>query len=100
VSAEELDRLVAYLEGHGYRVRLAGGVGDRMGHLAGTAARRAAGVMGMFADPDVALVLPVTGGTGASHLADLLDYDLIRADPKVFTGSSRPRSASWIRSAQ
>jgi muramoyltetrapeptide carboxypeptidase len=90
VSAEELDRLVGYLEGHGYRVRLADGVGDRTGHLAGAAVRRAAGVMSMFADPDVALVLPATGGTGASHLVDLFDYDLIRANPKVFTGFSNP----------
>jgi muramoyltetrapeptide carboxypeptidase len=90
VSAAELDRLAGYLEGHGYRVRLADGVGDKAGHLAGTAARRAAGVMSMFADPDVALVLPATGGTGASHLVDLLDYDLIRANPKAFTGFSNP----------
>jgi muramoyltetrapeptide carboxypeptidase len=90
VSAEQLDRLVAYLQGHGYRVRLAEGVGDRTGHLAGTAERRAAGVMSMFADPDVALVLPATGGMGASHVVDLLDYGLIRANPKVFTGFSDP----------
>jgi muramoyltetrapeptide carboxypeptidase len=92
VSAEELNRLVSYLEGRGYRVRLAEGVGDRAGHLAGTAVRRAAGVMSMFADPDVALVLPATGGTGASHVVDLLDYGLIRANPKVFTGFSDPSS--------
>jgi muramoyltetrapeptide carboxypeptidase len=92
VSAEELDRLVGYLEGRGYRVRLAEGVGDRMGHLAGSPARRAAGVMSMFADPDVALVLPATGGTGAGHLVNLLDYGLIRANPKVFTGFSDPSS--------
>ena len=92
VSAEQLDRLTGYLKGLGYRVRLAEGAGDQAGHLAGTAARRAAGVMSMFADPDVALVLPATGGTGASHLVDLLDYDLIRASPKVFTGFSDPSS--------
>jgi muramoyltetrapeptide carboxypeptidase len=92
VSAEELGRLASYLQERGYRVRLADGVGDRAGHLAGTAARRAAGVMSMFADPDVALVLPATGGTGASHIVDLLDYDLIRANPKVFTGFSDPSS--------
>jgi muramoyltetrapeptide carboxypeptidase len=92
VSAEQLDRLAGYLEGHGYRMRLAEGVGDQAGHLAGTAARRAAGVMSMFADPDVALVLPATGGTGASHLVDLLDYGLIRANPKLFTGFSDPSS--------
>jgi muramoyltetrapeptide carboxypeptidase len=90
VSAEELGRLVGYLEDRGYRVRLADGVGDRTGHLAGTAAQRAAGVMSMFADPNVALVLPATGGTGASHVVDLLDYDVIRANPKVFTGFSNP----------
>jgi muramoyltetrapeptide carboxypeptidase len=92
VSAEELNRLTGYLDDHGYRVRLAEGVGDRTGHLAGTAERRAAGVMSMFADPDVALVLPATGGTGASHVVDLLDYALIRASPKVFTGFSDPSS--------
>jgi len=48
--------------------------------------------MSMFADPDVALVLPATGGTGAGHLVDLLDYGLIRANPKVFTGFSDPSS--------
>jgi muramoyltetrapeptide carboxypeptidase len=90
VSAEELDRLVGYLEGRGYRVRLADGAGDKSGHLAGAAAQRAAGVMSMFADPGVALVLPATGGTGAAHLVDRLDYDLIRASPKVFTGFSDP----------
>ena len=92
MSAEQLDRLAGYLEGHGYRMRLAEGVGDQAGHLAGTAVRRAAGVMSMFADPDVALVLPATGGTGASHLVDLLDYGLIRANPKLFTGFSDPSS--------
>ncbi len=92
VSAQELDRLAGYLEDRGYRVRLAEGIGDRAGHLAGNAERRAAGVMSMFADPDVALVLPATGGTGASHVVDLLDYGLIRASPKVFTGFSDPSS--------
>lgn len=90
VSAEELGQLARYLGGLGYRVRLAEGVGDRTGHFAGEARRRAAGVVSMFADPDVALVLPATGGTGASHLVDLLDYTLIRSHPKVFTGFSDP----------
>ena len=37
VSAEELDRLVAYLGDRGYAVRVANGVLDRAGYLAGTA---------------------------------------------------------------
>jgi muramoyltetrapeptide carboxypeptidase len=41
VSGEQLDRLVGYLGERGYLVRLAEGVLDRDGHLAGRAERRA-----------------------------------------------------------
>jgi muramoyltetrapeptide carboxypeptidase len=44
----------------------------------------------MFGDPEVSLVMPVSGGTGAGHLVGLLDHDLIRAHPKVFTTFSDP----------
>lgn len=90
VTADELGRLVAYLDRRGYRVRIADGLLDRQGYLAGSAERRAAGVMAMFADPEVTLVMPATGGRGASDLVDLLDYALIRANPKVFAAFSDP----------
>jgi muramoyltetrapeptide carboxypeptidase LdcA involved in peptidoglycan recycling len=32
--------------------------------------------MAMFADPEVAMVLPANGGAGAHHLVDRLDYDV------------------------
>lgn len=90
VAADELDRLAAYLGGRGFAVRVADGVLDRAGHFAGSAEQRAAGVRAIFADPGVSLVLPATGGTGAAHLVDLLDYELIRAHPKLFTAFSDP----------
>jgi muramoyltetrapeptide carboxypeptidase len=90
VAGDELDRLAAYLSGRGYAVRVADGVLERAGHFAGSAERRAAGVLDMFGDPGVSLVMPATGGTGAAHLVDLLDFELIRARPKLFTGFSDP----------
>jgi len=90
VTAAELDRLAARLGERGYAVRVADGVLDRDGYLAGSAERRAAGARQMFADPEVALVMPASGGTGASHLVDLLDYTAIRVHPKLFTGFSNP----------
>jgi muramoyltetrapeptide carboxypeptidase len=92
VSAAELEQLTGYLKNLGYAVRVAGGVLGRHGYLAGSARRRAAGVMSMFADPRVAMVLPANGGAGAEHIVDLLDYAVIRANPKVFTGFSNPTS--------
>ena len=90
VSPAQVDRLTGYLRGRGYQVKLADGVTDRFGHFAGTPERRAAGVMAMFADPEVTLVLPANGGTGSHQLIDRLDYDLIRAHPKLFAGFSNP----------
>jgi muramoyltetrapeptide carboxypeptidase len=90
VSEAELGRLVSYLKDRGYGVKQADGVLDRGGYLAGSAERRAAGVMSMFADPGVAMVLPANGGAGAEHLVELLDYELIRSQPKIFTGFSNP----------
>jgi muramoyltetrapeptide carboxypeptidase len=90
VTADQLDRLAGRLVSRGYVVRVANGVLDRDGYLAGSAAQRAAGVLKMFADPEVTLVMPANGGTGAGHLVDLLDYGLIRAHPKLFTGFSNP----------
>ena len=71
-------------------MKVADGVLDRHGYLGGRAEQRAAGVMRMFTDPEVALVMPVSGGSGAGHLVDRLDYGLIRASPKLFTGFSDP----------
>lgn len=90
VTPAQLDTLVSYLGGRGYAVKVADGVLDRHGYLGGRAERRAAGVMRMFTDPEVALVMPVSGGNGAGHLVDRLDYGLIRANPKLFTGFSDP----------
>jgi muramoyltetrapeptide carboxypeptidase len=92
VSEDELVRLTGYLRGRGYRVKLADGVGERLGYFAGSPERRAAGVMAMFADPEVAMVLPATGGTGAHQLVDRLDYDVIRATPSCSPGSATRRS--------
>jgi muramoyltetrapeptide carboxypeptidase len=36
------------------------------------------------------MVLPANGGTGAHQLVDRLDYEAIRANPKVFAGFSDP----------
>ncbi len=53
-------------------------------------------MLGMFADRGVSLVMPATGGTGASHLVDLPDYELIRAHPEVVHRIQRPLGAEQL----
>ena len=52
------------------------------GHFAGTDAQRASDVNAMFADPDVHGILAMTGGSGGHRILPLLDYELIRRNPK------------------
>lgn len=90
IRSDELNQLRRYFSDRGHPVSVAAGVGSATGYLAGPREQRAADLMAAFADPDVRLIVPATGGKGAAQLLDLLDYDLIRANPKVLTGVSDP----------
>jgi muramoyltetrapeptide carboxypeptidase len=90
IAPDELDRLVAYFRGSGHDVQVATSARTSTGYLAGTAEQRAADLMAAFLDPAVQLIVPATGGKGAAHLLPLLDYQLIAANPTVFTGMSDP----------
>ncbi|OUD05009.1 S66 peptidase family protein [Streptomyces swartbergensis] len=58
-------------------------------YLAGTDAQRAADLQNAWCDPTVAAVLCARGGYGAQRMADLLDWEAMRAaGPKVFAGFS------------
>jgi muramoyltetrapeptide carboxypeptidase LdcA involved in peptidoglycan recycling len=83
-----LERGIAYLESIGLRVRIAPNALGQRGELSGTAEERAADIHGMFADPDVRGIIAAIGGDHSCHLLPLLDYDLMRANPKVFMGMS------------
>jgi len=72
----------------GFKVRTGEHYASRYGHLAGTDAARAADLNAMFADDEVRAIVCVRGGSGAARLLPLLDYDAIRANPKVLLGYS------------
>lgn len=91
--AGELDRdrmLLAQerLEARGYRVIYRGDLFSREGYLAGSDERRAAEIMQAFLDPEVDAIFPGTGGYGTMRILDRLDYEAIRAHPKLVIGFS------------
>ncbi|MFF3165055.1 S66 peptidase family protein [Streptomyces sp. NPDC003273] len=60
-----------------------------LGYLAGADADRAADLQHAWCDPAVDAVLCARGGYGAQRMADLLDWEAMRAaGPKVFVGFS------------
>jgi muramoyltetrapeptide carboxypeptidase len=83
-----IDEAITAIEEMGFKVKLARNVRKRWGFLAGSDRDRAGDIMQMFADPKVHGILCVRGGYGAARLLSLLDYRVIRKNPKVFAGYS------------
>lgn len=76
------------MEALGFRVKTGAHFGARRGHLAGSDESRAADINAAFADEEVRAVIAVRGGSGAARVLPLLDYEAIRANPKVLLGYS------------
>jgi len=87
-EADPYDDTREALAAMGLRVKEAPHLRARHGHMAGTAAERAADLHAMFSDPAVAGILAVTGGSGAHRVLPLLDWALIARHPKWLGGFS------------
>jgi muramoyltetrapeptide carboxypeptidase len=87
-DAKDVDRAVAALEEMGFKPKLGLHARKRHGFLAGNDSERASDLMRMFADRKVNGIFCLRGGYGTARLLPLLDYQLIRNNPKVFAGFS------------
>ena len=76
------------VRGLGLRTRRGLHVLDRHGYLGGQDVSRAHDLMEMFRDPEVRSILPLRGGWGCARLLPYLDYEVIRANPKILCGYS------------
>lgn len=78
----------ANIRGMGLVPRLGQHVMASHGYLSGTDRQRADDINAMFADDAVRALFAVRGGWGSARVLPLLDWDLIRAKPKLVIGSS------------
>ncbi len=76
------------MEALGFKVKMGAHLFDRYGYLGGKDEDRASDLMAQFADPAVAGIVAVRGGWGCARILPLLDYSIIRKNPKVFIGYS------------
>lgn len=72
----------------GFNVVIPESLFRKNGYLAGTDQQRADELMSAFADKDVDAIFAATGGFGTTRILDLLDYQVIGRNPKVFIGFS------------
>lgn len=77
------------LEALGFKVKLGGTCREAYGgYLAGTPQQRAFELNAMFADEEVNGIMCLRGGYGAPQILNMLDYDCIAQNPKLFIGYS------------
>jgi muramoyltetrapeptide carboxypeptidase len=72
----------------GFKVKYSPNIKVRSGFLAGTDQQRVEDIHRMFADEDVSAIVCARGGYGCARLLELIDYTLIRNNPKPFLGYS------------
>lgn len=88
ITKEQLDETVQKLGELGFKTFYNDTVLSEYGYFAGRDAERAAELMGMFTNKKVDGIICVRGGYGSIRILDLLDYESIQQNPKVFMGYS------------
>jgi muramoyltetrapeptide carboxypeptidase len=88
VKKDVVLRYARQLEAAGFRVIVPENLGRTDGYLAGSDAERAAELNAAFRDPKVNAIFPCRGGYGLTRILDRLDYQALRAGPKIVTGFS------------
>ena len=88
LDEERMLRAKERLETLGYEVKMRRDLFAADGYLAGPDKRRAKELMQAFLDPEVDAIFPGTGGYGTMRIFDRLDFEEIRAHPKIVIGFS------------
>lgn len=87
-DAGEVDTIKRTISGMGLNPKVSENLTSRYGYVAGTDRQRAKAFNDMYADESVRAVFAVHGGWGSARILPLLDWNLIRASPKLLIGSS------------
>lgn len=87
-SEAKRDETVKQLTELGFKVKLGKSCFEKKGYLAGDDALRAEDLNSMFKDEDVDAIMCLRGGYGTTRILNLIDFKLIRKNPKIFIGYS------------
>lgn len=88
LEPERQQRAVSVFESLGYELVLGKSTTLRQDIYAGAPEDRAADINAMFRDASIDAIVCARGGYGGNRVWPLLDYETIRAHPKIFVGFS------------
>lgn len=88
VEYDEIIKAQVYLERHNLRVKLGKNIFKTFRYMAGTDEERVEDLHEAFLDPSVNAIICARGGYGSIRLIKLIDFNIIRRNPKIFCGYS------------
>ncbi|QHZ47235.1 S66 family peptidase [Bacillus sp. NSP9.1] len=88
LKTEQIERAKRVLEHLGFHISISAHAEEIDEFSSASIASRVDDLHEAFSDPDVKGILTVLGGYNSNQLLSHLDYDLIKANPKVFCGFS------------
>ena len=88
ITEQKLSNSIKNLEDLGLKPIYFKTIANQLGYLAGDDRRRASELNEMYHDKSVKAILCVRGGYGSMRILDLIDYSLIKANPKPLIGYS------------
>lgn len=88
VNDQKIELSVKNLEDLGLKVKLSKNVRAKRGYMAGTDKQRLEDLHAAFADTTTKAIWCVRGGDGCNRLLPLIDYDLVKENPKILIGFS------------
>jgi muramoyltetrapeptide carboxypeptidase len=83
-----IDEGIKILEDLGFKVKFGKNLHKKSYYSAGSAKERASDLNAMFKDKKVKAIMCATGGITSNQLLDLIDYESIKKNPKIFIGYS------------
>lgn len=87
-DAKRIDLAVEVLCDLGFKVKLGKSIRKRAGYLAGSDGDRLNDLHSMFKDRSVKAIIALRGGYGSTRLLEGIDFDLVKRNPKIFSGFS------------
>ncbi|MCE5219702.1 MAG: LD-carboxypeptidase [Clostridium sp.] len=88
IPKDRIEPSIKAMEDLGFEVILGESCRGHHGFLSGSDELRAKDINNMFEDKSIKGIFAIRGGYGAARLLDVLDYNMIKKNPKVFAGYS------------
>ena len=87
-NLEEFNNSILLMEGSGYKLKIGKNVFSNSTGYGATAEQKAEDLNKMFAGDEVKMVWCAKGGFNSNSIFDLIDYELIKKNPKILCGYS------------